>query len=92
MNHDEIIEINNDEYYFNNLSSGAFFAVEHYEIICEIKDSNNNYIQTPSALFIDYNEAFKIFNDWTIEYEYDRIKLEFVKKDGKRVYVETYNN
>ena len=84
--HDDMIEENNDEYYFNN---SALNGTEHYEIICELF-SNNNYIQSPPALFIGYNEAFKIFNEWTTKYEYDRIKLEFIKRGGERVYVETY--
>ena len=85
--HDDMIAENNDEYYFNN---SALKETEHYEIICELKDSENNYIQSPPALFIGYNEAFKIFNEWTTKYEYDRIKLEFIKRGGERVYVETY--
>ena len=83
----KMIEENNDEYYFNN---GALKEIEHYEIICELKDIDNKYIQSTPALFINYEEAYKIFNEWTTKYEYDRIKLELVKEDGERVYVETY--
>ena len=83
----KMIEENNDEYCFN---TGALKEIEHYEIICEMKDVDNKYIQSTPALFINYEEAYKIFNEWTTKYEYDRIKLELVKEDGERVYVETY--
>jgi len=84
----EMIEENNDEYYFNNSS---LVETEHYEVICEMKQVDK-YIQSTPALFINYEEAYKIFNEWTTKYEYDRIRLELVKKDGERVYVETYED